>query len=240
MKRRILNTIFIMTFLLCCSNGFASYKKAYNFDELKINLPENIKVIKTNSEITVVPAEYDSVFVFYPGALVDYDAYLPLMVECSKYNIKCIIVKMHRNLSFFGINKADGYQKNEPDSANKKWFVGGHSLGGAIAGYYVSKRPGKYDGLIFLASYTNKKINDDKLKCVSIYGSLDGVLNMEQYEGYKCNNPSDYTEFVIEGGNHAGFGTYGHQKGDNDPAISNEEQLKITAEKISEFCKICK
>ena len=70
---------------------------------------------------------------------------------------------------------------------------------------------------------------------LSVYGSEDGVLNMEKYEKYHVKLPNNITEYVIEGGCHAYFGVYGAQKGDGMPTVSNKEQIDITAEKISEF-----
>ena len=37
----------------------------------------------------------------------------------------------------------------------------------------------------------------------------DGVLNREKYEADRINLPQDTTETVIDGGCHAGFGSYG-------------------------------
>ena len=55
---------------------------------------------------------------------------------------------------------------------------------------------------------------------------------MEKYEEYKKHLPSDYCEFVIEGGNHAGFGSYGEQAGDGKASISREEQWAMTRDVI--------
>ncbi len=40
--------------------------------------------------------------------------------------------------------------------------------------------------------------------------------------------PSDYTEQVIDGGNHGHFGNYGHQKGDGRATVSTDEQQSET------------
>ena len=42
-------------------------------------------------------------------------------------------------------------------------------------------------------------------------------------------------EMMIDGGCHAYFGMYGAQDGDGMPSIANEEQIYLTAEKISEI-----
>ena len=63
-----------------------------------------------------------------------------------------------------------------------------------------------------------------------VYVSEDGVLNRKKYEADRTNLPQDTTETVIDGGCHAGFGSYGAQKGDGTPTISAEEQQQQTAD----------
>ena len=50
------------------------------------------------------------------------------------------------------------------------------------------------------------------------------MLNRKKYEADRINLPQDTAETVIGGGCHAGFGSYGVQKGDSAPVISAEEQ----------------
>ena len=70
------------------------------------------------------------------------------------------------------------------------------------------------------------------MRALSIYGSEDRVLNREQYEKNRRNLPADLKEIVLDGGCHAYFGMYGAQDGDGEPAISNAEQIRRTAEEI--------
>ncbi len=63
----------------------------------------------------------------------------------------------------------------------------------------------------------------------------DGVLNRDSYEKNRKNLPADFTEVVIDGGCHAQFGSYGVQKGDGTPTISDKEQIQQTATCISNF-----
>ena len=60
-------------------------------------------------------------------------------------------------------------------------------------------------------------------------------MNKEKYEANKINLPTDFEEMIIDGGCHAYFGMYGAQDGDGMPSIANEEQIYLTAEKISEI-----
>ena len=104
-----------------------------------------------------------------------------------------------------------------------------------MAASYVSKNTDKFDGLILLASYSTADLKGSDIKVASIYGSLDGVMNREKYEEYKSNLPADLEESVIEGGNHAGFGMYGEQKGDGAATLTSAEQIGVTADIIAAF-----
>ena len=146
---------------------------------------------------------------------------------------------MPGNFAFFGKDMADHIreqygEQNEDDNSNsyKMWYIGGQSLGGVVAEMLAEE--GSWDGLILLAAYPAGAVDEPLL---TIYGSEDGVLNMEKYADAKTNGfwPDDTTEIVIEGGNHAGFGDYGNQKGDREAAITQKEQQEITAEAISKF-----
>ncbi len=66
----------------------------------------------------------------------------------------------------------------------------------------------------------------------------DGVLNREKYEADRVNLPQDTTETVIDGGCHAGFGSYSAQKGDGAPVISAEEQQRQTADALAAWMNL--
>ena len=66
----------------------------------------------------------------------------------------------------------------------------------------------------------------------------DGVLNREKYEADRINLPQNTTETVIDGGCHAGFGSYGAQKGDGTPTISAEEQQRQTADALAAWMNL--
>ena len=82
-----------------------------------------------------------------------------------------------------------------------------------------------------LAAYPTEEINKPVL---SIYGSDDGILNMESYKK-ALPLMSNMTEYVIQGGNHAQFAYYGVQEGDNPAKISHQDQQTQTVDKILEF-----
>lgn len=187
-----------------------------------------------NSTASGYTAFYDGpgsekALIFYPGAKVDEKAYEPLLEDLAENGIDCFLVKMPLHLAILGKNRAQSILESHPDY--QEWILSGHSLGGAMAADFAAAHPQEVDGLVLLASYSTKKQKGD-LKAVSIYGSEDGVLKMDSYEKYRGNLPEGFTEVVIPGGNHAGFGCYGDQKGDNPATITGEEQRKATAETI--------
>ena len=47
--------------------------------------------------------------------------------------------------------------------------------------------------------------------------------------------PANFTEFIIEGGNHGQFGSYGLQEGDGAATITPEQQWNITVNTILTF-----
>ena len=207
----------------------------YEADYIKIqgNKHENIETIKVDDGFTAYApqGEAKAGLIFYPGAKVEYTAYQPLLEECAEQGILCIVVEMPCNLAFFGINKALRVVELYPEIEN--WYIGGHSLGGTMAASCASIHSEIFKGVVLLGSYSTANIST--LPTISIVGSEDRVLDTERYKKNKANLPEDYSEFVIEGGNHAYFGMYGEQKGDGIATISNIEQIHITAEQITDF-----
>ena len=107
-----------------------------------------------------------------------------------------------------------------------------------MAAAYASKHKEVFEGLILLAAFSTHDISDSGLRVLSIYGSNDGVLNMDHYNKNKKNLPAQsdqkgLTEIVIDGGNHAQFSSYGTQKGDGKANITSEEQQEQTAAAIA-------
>jgi hypothetical protein len=74
---------------------------------------------------------------------------------------------------------------------------------------YAAKHRDDFSGFILLAAYSTVDLSDSGLSMLSIYGSMDGVLDREKYEKYLSNLPDEAKEVVIEGGCHSYFGSYG-------------------------------
>jgi len=92
------------------------------------------------------------------------------------------------------------------------------------------------DGVILCAAYPAVRL-EEPLRELVLYGSEDGVLNMDALRKADDYAPVDHTEYVIRGGNHAQFGDYGIQKGDGEALISARDQQEEAVEVILRFCK---
>lgn len=225
--------IIFVVFIISMYIYFNDYYKADNMV---------VSVLKNSDDVQITENDYGYYFngkgknvaiIFYPGAKVEYTAYSSLMRDISSSGVDCFLIKMPFNFALLNYNVADEIIDNYDYD---EWYLAGHSLGGVAASMYVNNHLEKVNGIIFLASYSTKKI-DENIKILSIYGDRDNVLNKKSYNKEKSNWNSTFSEVVINGGNHSGFGNYGEQKGDNKALISKNSQQKETTEAIINFVK---
>ena len=213
---------------------FSQYNKADKSSIEEYVKEQKVQRVQFKENILLfLGSENKSALIFYPGGNIEYNAYEPLMAACAKRGIMSILVKMPFSVAILDMNVAKKIKKYFPEIKN--WYIGGHSLGGAIASMHVAKYPDEYTGLILLASYSNKDLSKENIKVLSIYGSKDIIMNKKNYNKYKKNLPKNFTEFIIEDGIHRYFGMYGFPKNIPFIKITNVEQIEITADKIHDF-----
>lgn len=172
--------------------------------------------------------------VLYPGARVDYRAYAPHAEAIAEAGFKVIILPMPLNFAFLGINKAEEVIAAFPEI--RTWAVGGHSLGGAMAAEFIKTHPASVKGLVLWAAYPgeNNDLSTTNLQVLSVYASNDEIANLEEIESSKLRLPDETVYLRIDGGNHAGFGWYGSQKGDGALEISKvNQQNQIVAATVT-------
>jgi len=171
---------------------------------------------------------YTTGFIFYPGGRVNYFAYAPYAHDIAAQGYLAVIVPMPLNLAVFGVNLANDVIAAYPNVTS--WAVGGHSLGGSMAAQYIHDNPSKVEGLALWASYPPSGIDLSKtnITVVTIHGTNDGLVSSKQIDDSLKQLPPNTVRVEIEGGNHAQFGWYGTQSGDNSAIISREQQQSIT------------
>jgi len=237
MKKKIIFSIIIVLILSLVGGTVYYINDYYHAEETAVSLittpKENVVVTEENGVFTFKPQNATKGIIFYPGGKVEAESYAPLMHSLAEEGILSVLVTMPGNLAVLDMNAADGICEQYPEIEN--WYMAGHSLGGSMAASYIAENSEKYDGIILLASYSTADLSNSGLDVLSIYGSNDGVLNMEKYEEYKINLPDDFSEFVIDGGCHAYFGAYGEQDGDKKATITRKEQIEITVNEIKQF-----
>lgn len=237
-KKRI--AIIITVLLLAMVGGCTWYVNDYyhvvDRDGAMSDTPA-VKVVKTSTGYLYDGPGEDTALIFYPGAKVQDIAYAPLLKKLAENGVDCYLVHMPGNLAIFGVNKAEEVleQTAEENRSYEHWYLAGHSLGGAMAASFAAEHSGELEGLIFLGAYSTKDLSGTNLRVLSLYGSEDQVLNREKLEESHALMPSDFTEYVILGGNHAQYGDYGAQKGDDTATITADKQRNIVTEQILTF-----
>ncbi len=173
-------------------------------------------------------------FVFYPGARVDPRAYAPVMRQIAERGYLAVIVPVRLNLALFDINAAAPVLAAYPEITH--WAVGGHSLGGVAATIFATKHIDVVGGIALWASYpVDASLVKSAISIVSISGTRDGLATPEKITASRSLLPPSTVWVHIVGGNHAGFGAYGPQPGDNSATISSVDQWKQTAEATVEM-----
>ena len=190
-------------------------------ETMKIQEQGNMTVFYPDKQL-----ETKTGFIFYPGGKVEATAYVPLLKKISQNGIMCILIKMPLNLAIFNVNGANKVYDEFLEINN--WYLGGHSLGGAMASSYVKNNSDKLEGLVLLGAYP---INDSNLPTLAIYGSEDIKLDTSKLDRIK-------NKLELIGGNHAYFGDYGEQEGDGVATMTRAEQQAITVKTITEFIRL--
>ena len=238
-KKYILVGLLALLFalVLACGIYISSYYHSDSSVTPFLASSDTVIVEEQNDFISFIGKQSsDTAIIFYPGAKVETNAYAPLLHQLAEQGVDCFLMKMPFHLAVLSPNKADNVLNNT-NYSYENWYLAGHSLGGAMVSSYGAKHSAQLKGLILLGAYSTSDLSDTNLSVLSIYGSNDQVLNMENYQKNRKNLPSSTIECIIDGGNHAYYGNYGEQKGDGAAAITREEQQEQTCSQIMDFIK---
>ena len=86
--------------------------------------------------------------------------------------------------------------------------------------------------MVLLAAYPADEV---KIPVLSIYGSNDKILNLKSYNESKSLIKDNFTENIINGGNHGQFGNCGFLNGDGNATVNSTVQQKETVDYIIDF-----
>jgi dienelactone hydrolase len=201
-------------------------------------MQEAFSALKSDADVTVIsnqwlvfePKVVNSTvgFIFYPGGRIDYRSYSPYAHAIAAQGFLTVIAPMPLNLAVFDSNAASGVIAAY--STITTWVVGGHSLGGTMAAQYVHDNPSKVKGLVLWAAYPESGTDLSKLdiNVLTVHGTNDGLVSPKQIDDSLKQLPTDTIRLEIIGGDHAQFGWYGSQSGDNPATISREQQQAQT------------
>jgi Alpha/beta hydrolase family len=175
--------------------------------------------------------------ILYPGAKVEVEAYGYIGKSLSDKGYTVVIPEMPFHIAFLGINEAEKIISDFDEKLD--WYLTGHSLGGVAAASYTYDHQDEVKGVIFLASYptTSADFSKSDMPVLSIYAENDGLTTGDDIEKSKKLLPSKAAFHKIDGGNHAGFGVYGPQKGDKKASISVWEQQDEIIQVMDDWMK---
>ncbi len=201
-------------------------------------MPEAYDSLKSDSSVTVsvgnwlvftpVSINASRGFIIYPGGRVDFRSYAPAAHAIAAEGYLVVIPLMPLNLAVFGVGKANDVIEHYPNISS--WAIGGHSLGGTMAAQFAFENPSKVKGLVLWAAYpaSGTDLSKSNLLVTTIHGSNDGLVSTAQIDDSFKLLPSSTVRVEIAGGNHAQFGWYGDQAGDNAATITRAAQQNLT------------
>jgi predicted alpha/beta-hydrolase family hydrolase len=175
---------------------------------------------------------------FYPGALVDPEAYGPMARSIAQAGYKVVLLELPFRLAPLERHRTQLARRSlaaiQEDDTRRRWVVGGHSKGGALAATFARDHASSLAGLLLIG--TSHPREDDlsslTLDVTKIYATEDGLASEEEIREFASNLPESTSWARIEGGNHAQFGWYGRQLGDGTATISRSEQQAATVRAI--------
>jgi hypothetical protein len=225
--------------LIASLSGCATYPARGLAEGLLVSSPE-VSVVDAGGYLAFVPTDMAAAagktgFIFYPGAYVGVEAYSPWLRALAEQGRVVAVLRVPAGIAILGVNQAAGLARAFPEV--KRWAVGGHSLGGVAASSYAASTGGPARGLVLLASYPagSTDLSGTAIPVLSISADGDGLATREKIAAAAGRLPPDTRYVQISGGNHAGFGSYGPQRGDGPSSLPPGAQNARVASEIESF-----
>jgi|AntRauTorckE6833_2_1112554.scaffolds.fasta_scaffold01911_4 dienelactone hydrolase len=224
--------IFLLVFWSTVTLWMLSEMQATGFEDSVLESDSQVEVKFTPDHILFSPrTNQDSIGVlFYPGALVEPEAYAPFAKDLAEEGYTVLIQPIPFRLAFTAGLEQKAYDKTihtfsiHPEI--KKWVISGHSKGGSMATKFAFKNPELIAGMLLLGTSHPRELDLSSLSIpiTKVSATEDGLASPEEIKQFAPNLP-DHTNFVmIEGANHSQFGYYGFQFGAGTATISRDKQ----------------
>lgn len=160
--------------------------------------------------------------VFYPGARVEPRSYLPVLAPLARSGgVTVVVPEMPINLAILDSGAAGRFLDRYP--AVERWYVGGHSLGGAMACRYAAGNADRLTGMVLFGAYCADDASGTDLSALVVDGTRDGVLNRAAFADGRGNLPPGSAVVSVDGLNHTYFGSYSGQSGDDPATVTRPE-----------------
>lgn len=231
---------FLLTFWSCVVIWMFFQMQASGFEDTLLETDSSVLIENTSELIRFIPAGLlntnrtttSPTIVFYPGALVQAEAYAPFARALAENGYSVIIQKIPFRIAFTEGMEQKVFEKTleiiSKEKTNEKWVLAGHSKGGAMAANFSDLYSEKLSALLLIGTSHPRRVDLTSLAIpiTKVYASEDGLASVEEVEDFGQNLPPHTSYVLVEGGNHSQFGWYGIQLGSGTPQISREEQQK--------------
>lgn len=181
--------------------------------------------------------------IFYPGALVDPEAYAPLARAVAERGYPVFLLELPLRLAPSRSSELEVHGRTRSlirnETGIERWVVAGHSKGGAIAARFAAGDAELLSGLLLIGTSHPREadLSDLPLDVTKVYATRDGLASVGEVKRYARNLPEDTHWVRIEGGNHCQFGWYGFQFGDRFASISRARQQELLTAAVVEVLR---
>ena len=120
--------------------------------------------------------------IFYPGGLVEPEAYVSTLAPVAAAGHPVVIVRMPGDLAVLASRRAGEVLETKgtagaSGTSHRRWVIGGHSLGGAMAARFLAREGSENPelvGLFLLASYPagSDSLTESGYPVLSIWASV--------------------------------------------------------------------
>ncbi|MEU0491419.1 alpha/beta hydrolase [Nocardiopsis sp. NPDC006139] len=245
LRRTLIAAAVVLALLAAAVGGFAAWGlNAYRAEPAPLGEALALPGVRTeiaDDAVVLAPADGGdgTGVVFYPGARVEAEAYAaswaPIVQDTG---VTVVIPRMPLNFAVLDPDRADEAAAAHGEGVDR-WYLGGHSLGGAMAASHAGGDPDlALAGLVLWGSYATEGAglaDRDDLRVLSVSGSEDALSDPATIEANGPHLPADAERVEIDGMNHAQFGAYGDQSGDGTARISDTDARGALAEAVTAF-----